>query len=848
MATRTRQNPDSAPRKSMGKKPVVSVRSFSPREENISVQTFEDQATDRDRLGFEPYVKAIAKFLTNPDTKPPLVLSIEGEWGSGKTSFMLQLKRQLAGYPLIWFDPWHYDKEEELWAVFASRFIDGIIHSAPPGQRVIGHAKRFLRRYQWREGWLDLTLKTIVWVGLLILVIVMGRYAYMLGNQWIQDLYQFASSKDFDPLKLFLESGIELGGVAGFTILLAYVLGKILPLIEDPLKVDLRKYISSTNYEERVPFISKFHRDFKEILDIYVGQKKVFVFVDDLDRCEVPKAADVMSAINLMVGDDKRVIFLIAMDREKVAAGLAVKYEKLLPYILASRSHQGSTFSNRELIGLEFGYEFIEKFVQLPFRIPRLDINKIDDLLKELKQEAVPQETRSHRWRLWFRDRYTRVMRLLRRNKSTAAAPGDSQTPPGREQGQPEPPKSQEETDKLRRREHVIIQVGPETPTFLSLIKQVAVAFDYNPRRIKQFINLFRLRVYIAAETGLFDETPGEKGGQAFTLEKFAKLTALELRWPIFMTDIQGEENTLTELQQLAYGISPQTLSPRVELWRTRRDLMNFLALGSPPSAATGGVASGAWDLSTINLSHVLKVMPSVHVIAPFVPKGPGEAQPPVRKSWPMVEQLGSMEPAPVKTIPPTPIEYIVVDGKVKHNLAGEFCVAYVAEDGIYDFLEKWKKASPTEYARVLGGDNDKPTGIGAIKDMLKVYGYQEGTGELINLEDVFKGVPKNQGVLPALFSKMLETHYLIVGVFIDPKSYPYRLRGAVGTWVVLDRIISDRDEPRAVIYHPYINNIQEYPFSELLISMGQDNLNGLWVPRRTKSNFEPRPSAVPTK
>jgi predicted KAP-like P-loop ATPase len=45
-----------------------------------------DQATEEDSLGFEPYVTAIAEFLTNPVTQPPLTLSIEGEWGSGKST------------------------------------------------------------------------------------------------------------------------------------------------------------------------------------------------------------------------------------------------------------------------------------------------------------------------------------------------------------------------------------------------------------------------------------------------------------------------------------------------------------------------------------------------------------------------------------------------------------------------------------------------------------------------------------------------------------------------------------------------------------------------------------------
>ncbi|MGK7947828.1 MAG: P-loop NTPase fold protein [Xenococcaceae cyanobacterium] len=48
-----------------------------------------------DTLGFKPYVIAIAKFLTAPDTKPPLTISIEGEWGRGKSSFMEQLQEQI---------------------------------------------------------------------------------------------------------------------------------------------------------------------------------------------------------------------------------------------------------------------------------------------------------------------------------------------------------------------------------------------------------------------------------------------------------------------------------------------------------------------------------------------------------------------------------------------------------------------------------------------------------------------------------------------------------------------------------------------------------------------------------
>ena len=54
-----------------------------------------DTAAGEDSLGFKPYVEAIAEFLTAEDTLAPITLSIEGQWGCGKSSFMKQLKEEI---------------------------------------------------------------------------------------------------------------------------------------------------------------------------------------------------------------------------------------------------------------------------------------------------------------------------------------------------------------------------------------------------------------------------------------------------------------------------------------------------------------------------------------------------------------------------------------------------------------------------------------------------------------------------------------------------------------------------------------------------------------------------------
>lgn len=127
----------------------------------------------------------------------------------------------------------------------------------------------------------------------------------------------------------------------------------------------LKKLESNTNYKERLSFREHFHSDFNKIIKSYVGDSKVYVFIDDLDRCEVPKAAELMQAINLMISDDPKVYFILGMDRKVVSAGFAAKNEKVFRFL--------------DVDGLEYGYEFIEKFIQLPFRVPR---PKSTDFLK----------------------------------------------------------------------------------------------------------------------------------------------------------------------------------------------------------------------------------------------------------------------------------------------------------------------------------------------------------------------------------------------------------------------------------------------------------------------------------
>ena len=81
------------------------------------------------------------------------------------------------------------------------------------------------------------------------------------------------------------------------------------------------------------------------------------------------------------------------------------------------------------------------------------------------------------------------------------------------------------------------IEAGAESESVRELVEMVAPLFGNNPRRIKQFLNVFRLQVYIAQETGLFRDLGSPATN--LTLPKLAKVTAVFLRYPVLASRLR---------------------------------------------------------------------------------------------------------------------------------------------------------------------------------------------------------------------------------------------------------------------------------------------------------------------
>jgi hypothetical protein len=361
-------------------------------------------------------------------------------------------------------------------------------------------------------------------------------------------------------------------------------------------------------------------------------EKTVYVFIDDLDRCEVPKAAELMQALNLMMSTDRKgLIFIIGMDREKVAAGLAVKNEKLLPYLYASKMGQNADANRIDpQLGLAFGYNFIEKFIQIPFLVPSPAPENVERFFDKLaKAEAEPRrrpylKVVREEIGIFLLGQQRKMLRALNersiakeKQASTQGAAFDTMAPV---------PNVAPATAK--RRENLKLMVAGDSATVRKIVLSVAPVLGNNPRRLKQFVNLFRLRTFIAAETGLFD---GERG---LTLQQLGKFVALNLRWPLLLLDLErypglldvltrvsalpGYEGPLTDVTPKLLDVSNRWRDPSLMDLLKSRMMPTQEAIETSSNDPSVGASSGpaSWSLEGVDVRNLLRVSPRVRTIA----------------------------------------------------------------------------------------------------------------------------------------------------------------------------------------------------------------------------------------
>ena len=249
------------------RRPAIQETKTNPHDRNSVAFALGDKPRNRDLLGYEPYVRAVAELLKGDNLETPFTLGIYGPWGTGKSTFMHLLNNELAavGLNTVWFEPWQFEDKEEVWKA-------------------------------------------------LILTVI--QYLEKLNNE--ADTPALEQSRKLTSLvkgvgKLALDKAIRS-------------LSSDLTNLDELASLYAENTRDNTQFINT--FRLEFEEVKAEILGTNESNpgKRLIIFVDDLDRCTPESCITVLEAIKLFFDLDE-CVFVLGIDSEVVQKGVEYRYK-----------------------------------------------------------------------------------------------------------------------------------------------------------------------------------------------------------------------------------------------------------------------------------------------------------------------------------------------------------------------------------------------------------------------------------------------------------------------------------------------------------------------------------------
>jgi predicted KAP-like P-loop ATPase len=384
-----------------------------------------DQETVTDLLYYESIAKTVVH-LIRKSANAPVTIGVHGDWGAGKSSVLKMLESAFAEDDRVlclWFNGWTFEGFEDAKTVVIETIVEELRRARPNSTKVADAAKKVLKRVDW--------LKLARKAGGFAFTAVSGIPTF----DQVKGLYDVVTGVLAKPGDVV--SIEDLKGVAE----------------------KAGEFIKEAPSDKLPEHIHAFRTEFQELLEA-ADIEQLVVIVDDLDRCLPQTAISTLEAIRLFLFVE-HTAFVIGADE------LMIEY--------AVREHFPDLPPSTGPIG--YARNYLEKLIQVPFRIPALGL----------------AETRVY------------VTLLLAENALGSADPRFLRLLDAARQDMKRPWKSR----GLDRRTVETAMQGPvpaEVDQALVLSAQVTRILSEgtrgNPRQIKRFLNSMMLRHAIAEERG----------------------------------------------------------------------------------------------------------------------------------------------------------------------------------------------------------------------------------------------------------------------------------------------------------------------------------------------------------
>ncbi len=288
-----------------------------------------DNETTQDLLNYEVHCDLIKEYLTEKELLP-LTIGVFGDWGSGKSSIMRMLEEKLKDDEkvlTIYFNSWLFESYEDA----KISILENIVLELSRKEKLSEKAKKKILQ-------------------------LLSRIDYM----------KIAS----DGLKKYGKNVIDIvatGGIgsaieAGYSMLNKETLEE---LGKKDFK-DFDKYIKEEQENTSKTTIKSFKKDFSELISL-TEFDSVVIFIDDLDRCMPERVIDTLEAIKLFLSVDNTA-FVIGADERILKHSISMHLQ-----LHTFKNDSSHLFNSEQIVN-----DYIEKLIQIPYRIPKLSPSEIE--------------------------------------------------------------------------------------------------------------------------------------------------------------------------------------------------------------------------------------------------------------------------------------------------------------------------------------------------------------------------------------------------------------------------------------------------------------------------------------
>jgi energy-coupling factor transporter ATP-binding protein EcfA2 len=294
------------------------------------------------QFDFDRLATALHATLTRERAESAFVLGLHGPWGSGKTTLLEAIARRLPeSAVVVRFNAWKYDTREALWRALILTVLDKLRDEGQLGQveqdEITEMQRSLYERFSVSErGPLEVDWTAAAAAGVQVAI---GAAALHFGGGALLGLAA--------GLRSFFGQKKDADGKAEDTA----------KQIERAATILQRKTIERT--VQQVVSIEQFLGDFRKIVGKLGAIRRVYVLIDDLDRCLPETALGIFEAIKLFL-DAPQCAYVIAVDRAVIRRGLELRYPAK------------SLDERRTLPPAVDPDEYIEKTVTLSLDLPML--------------------------------------------------------------------------------------------------------------------------------------------------------------------------------------------------------------------------------------------------------------------------------------------------------------------------------------------------------------------------------------------------------------------------------------------------------------------------------------------